>query len=461
MIETVEQLAEWLRGLQVVPGANITDSLVRAVRNQPNIYDAVRFLVVQGGFDPRRLAQAVDRTIVETAITPSLDPASEDAQEILARRSGGPAASEPPVADSTNPVSLAGVRTYGNQTIIYDESGAPVDVVTGGAAAEGGTEGGLQVVGDINGNPVYEDGAGQRFISLDGGETFVSVPPGQPINEEPAPDFLGGFPADYQVLDPELMQRRAELISRLDTQAGGQTDLLSDLNYRTPRYYPLDQWQLFGSKSPEYQAEVKSALLAAGLISEKEAGVRGWQTFHAAAMAEAMVVANGTGKTWVDVLEELASSQVPGEGERGPLAGRRLTLPAFREPDYATLSQAVKGLFRQQVKRNPRDWELALLADQLNQDYRDLYDSEVQAARQEFAAENKAIVAASEGAGPVETSAGSVETVDPANRLRERFETRYADELALREDQATRANDVSHIMSVLTQTSRALGGGVT
>jgi hypothetical protein len=91
---------------------------------------------------------------------------------------------------------------------------------------------------------------------------------------------------------------------------------------------------------------------------------------------------------------------------------------AYVAPDYDTLTQYVKGVAEQKVRRSLNQSEMSLLADQMKVDHRASFDV-VEAARK------AQYDAAGRGADP-----GFVgEEVDPEASFKEFFEKRYADEI--------------------------------
>lgn len=248
-------------------------------------------------------------------------------------------------------------------------------------------------------------------------------------------------------------------------QAPGWAPSYGEVEYGLPEYYPGDQWIDFATKSPEYQTQIQYALVDAGLMREADLAEGVWTIDAAKGIEVAMAEANATGgaKDWTQILEERASGLAAaearrpssGSGRRSPLAGRVLTIPAYKEPDLAQLEVEVINAMQNQLRREPTDWEMALLAERLNENYRGAYDSQVQALKQEFEAGNRGILAG----GPTTVSGGEVQDVNPQARLIRQIQDRYAAEIDLNKDRATQRQDVSNVFSILTQTQRLLSGG--
>lgn len=314
------------------------------------------------------------------------------------------------------------------------------------------------VATDLLGRPIIEGDINGQTMVYD--ENVGGMAPAFLAEAEEGPPFIGGFPEDYSVRDFKL----EEAVDKAFLPGTPVYEAVRGAEY-TPRYYDFDQWRDFATKSPEYQTMVQAQLIEAGLMDPDDY-IPGTWTFDAArAMEFAMFESNATGgrKTWVQVLRERAQGRAEAgldEETKSLLKSRRLVLPAFRSPDYASLSTSVKDLFRNQLGREPADWEVALLADQLNTDYRAAYDADVSALTAEFEAGNRAIIDSDATGAAAIQSAGTVGAVDPVARLRDRFETKYASEFELGEDRIAERQNVGNVFSILTKTNNAMSGGM-
>lgn len=315
---------------------------------------------------------------------------------------------------------------------------------------------------DLMGGFVVEGDVGGQTMAIDPetGQMRVAFLPEEPEG----PPLIGGFPSDYKIDEPEADRRLAAAQELMGVRRPGMPSF-DDVIGATPRYFEFDQWRDFATKSPEYQTIVQQQLVDAGLLRESDFVPGVWTYEAARAMEIAMAESNATSgrRSWVDVLRDrIEGREEAGLSEEAEqlLASRRLALPAFREPDYASLSQNVKDLFRNQLGRDPADWEVALLADQLNADYRSAYDADIRALTAEFEAGNRAIIESDETGEAAITSAGTVAAVDPVARLRQRFEEKYASEFELNEDRMAERQNLSNVFSILTKTNNLMSGGV-
>ena len=347
--------------------------------------------------------------------------------------------------------------TLGVTAAFLDDATGPLPI---GAAALGITEAGQSIVSNLFEAEQFiqkfkED---QQAIA----EKYAGAQPVAPtltgrINE----GFFGGEGETPPFIPPGRINR--------GFYEPGSYPVYDDLlEYGVPQYFPENTWIDFATKGPAYQTFVQQALVDGGLLREADMVDGVWTVDAARAMEIAMFESNATGgsQSWVDILEdrkigvEAAAARRPGPGggaARSPLEGRVLVIPPFEEPDYDSLTQEVKRSFRTQLNRDPVAWELALLADNLNGNYRSQYDAQVVGLKAEFEAGNRAILRG----GPTVEGTASIESVDPLSRLLEEIEERYAAELELGESRIDKRNDVSNVFSILTQTQRILSGGTT
>lgn len=236
------------------------------------------------------------------------------------------------------------------------------------------------------------------------------------------------------------------------------TTLKPGVTYGEPNYFTGDNWIDFATKTPEYQTEVQYALYEAGLLDEDDIAQGTWTIEASRAMEVAMFEANATGgaKNWTDVLKDRAAGlEAAGNAPGGRGASRRaLTLPAYREPDYATIEMDVKDAMRRELRRDPLPWEMAVLGDQMSANYRAAYEGDIEALKNEFVAGSGV---AEEGG--ISGEPGSVPAVDPIARLRSQLEERFAPERELLSDREDERTAMSNVMNVMTQMQNFAGVG--
>ena len=273
-----------------------------------------------------------------------------------------------------------------------------------------------------------------------------------PISEEEdLPTFIGGTPAGFEAgigVDPtdEERQRaleRAAQVNRAkyqDTKVEHGT-LIQGLDAFDPnapqfkveqRYYEGEEWGLTW-KSATYIRLIQEQLEAGGLLTPGSYPPGLWTTKSVQSMRTLMLEANATGKTWEHMLSDRKAAMTPEQladiyGTSSSSRRAPFVAPTYRAPDHASLSQAVKGLVRQRLKREPTARDMAELTGQMDSDYKKEYDAEVAALRGEYNATSRAIDSDTSQSG------GTVRMVDPSSRFAESFEQRFSGEISLNND---------------------------
>lgn len=298
----------------------------------------------------------------------------------------------------------------------------------------------------------------------------------------------------------------------LERKFGAGTDISIGGNRITPRYRAGDEWQDpyktvgFATVGVELIADMQAKMVQAGVLdfSEIEPGVYGPNT--AKAMQYLMARANTTTKyavtgrratipgesgqvpaTWEDMLDFLVANPVDlarGGGRGG--GGAVFTPDTYTAPDYASVSQTVKSLFRETLRREPREWEMALLADQIAKDHRASFAVDEAARRSEFEVGQQAAAGAGRDDGYEEVAVpmpdGSTQIfqvpggvsqgnhyvfapkppdrvdVDHEARLLERFEQLIAGERENREMSFDVRNNVQSVINSAAGLSNLIGG---
>jgi hypothetical protein len=295
-------------------------------------------------------------------------------------------------------------------------------------------------------------------LMTDGQTIFEPFPEGE-TGPKPEP-FIGGFPEHFLGPNPDYagiveQQARFDRFRHLGLQED-YAQMFQQIpdEFRPPIYRDFDNISLFAGKTPEYIAQVQQQLIDSGLLTNKDVIPGYWGEASERAMLYAMDDANGTGSTWQEVLgrrseamANLTPEQLAARAGRAPF-----TAPAYLEPDYATLSQAVRRTFAQMLGRDPEDYELALLAQQMDADFRSSYGAELSAARAEYDAGNRAIV---EGEAQ---AAGTFQAIDPMARFQERMLAKYGTEIERREDIGELQQNAQLMMRSLGGLESMVGG---
>jgi hypothetical protein len=207
---------------------------------------------------------------------------------------------------------------------------------------------------------------------------------------------------------------------------------------RRPVYREGDQLPLLSNMPVESLARLQQTLMALGLASNVIVGEVDDGT--ARAFSQVLSIANRRGERWSDTINRLRV-QVEQSGQGlGPVEDADVYLA----PDYASIAQQVKALFKQRLRRDPTDAELALLGDEMSALFRKQFDVSQGAQQQAKGA----------GAGRVIEAMD----VDPVARFQEAFEKRYAGELEVVEniDRRQEGNQTSRM--VMDSLGSLIGG---
>lgn len=286
------------------------------------------------------------------------------------------------------------------------------------------------------------------------------------------PSFLGGMPSTYRVdiTREEAIGRvyggyqlppgydLADLESRLT-----DNDLaMLDREYTTgrrPIYEENMQWSKFTGMSEEYRADYNQQMIDLGLLTREQLGgdLTAWGFDSAKAMGEWMTLANWYGTVIDDV--EVTDTIKAYTSAKKAAAGPQLApyVPAtYRSLDEATVSQTVKQLLRNSLRRDPTDDEIAMLGDYLSEQHREAFVADESASRAEYDARRSAVLSdATYAAAP-----GEVADVDYESRFMEYFENQFAQNLSF-EREGRQANEMMDMMGgAMDNFMRRLGGGI-
>ncbi len=195
------------------------------------------------------------------------------------------------------------------------------------------------------------------------------------------------------------------------------------------------QW---ASASASQRARWEEKMVRAGLLEEDmfNAGQMGL------AQMNAMEVANKVGNTigfgfelaldmMGDEKEKIdaANARKPGGGGRAPFRP-----PTIQVPDYESISQETQNMFRQRLGRDAEEYELAILADEMQKHYKANATDQVAAARSSYY-----------GKG------GTMEVANPGLRTQRFIEDRYSSEIGRYEDMEDMRATNNHIINAITK----------
>ena len=220
-----------------------------------------------------------------------------------------------------------------------------------------------------------------------------------------------------------------------------------------PRYFEGDEWNLAGLP-PEEVIEWQRRLVAAGLIEEDQYHPGVWTDIDASALRIALGAANASGANVDDQLVDMASNLPLSvvEARRQKELARQFVAPPYLEPDYASLAQAVKGTFRQNLRREPSESEMAELTRVMSGFYRQDYESEIAALRSAFDAEQQGLAT-----GQAVTPCASTD-VDPAAMFRQFFDQRFGPEAEFIQEQTDTLRSTANVFESLRNMGNLIGG---
>ena len=137
-------------------------------------------------------------------------------------------------------------------------------------------------------------------------------------------------------------------------------------------------------------------------------------------------------------IKTLSQAGVSGYGRSGGRGGGGGAGGLVTEiPDYASISQRSKDMFRQMVGRNPEDWELTLVADKMQEQYKSA-DTATRTARL--------------------SGNGTYEIPEPAQTTKSFIESQYGNELERQQDVESTSNTNKLILQAATMGAKMVGG---
>lgn len=269
--------------------------------------------------------------------------------------------------------------------------------------------------------------------------------------------------AEYSPWGPE--QTRADVYRFMDMNLmsyeydPAKRDYWKD-QYTTVGAYVSGQELLAWSQLPgEERVRLEQKMVKAGLLDEED-GIPGYSP-GASGMPQLMGMRMAMMRgTYEGIGYELALDRMIGEKQqadkvekaRQPTGGGRtrasFSVPASMRqiPDYESLQQEVINLFRRRMGRDPRDYEIGILADDLKSQYQTRNAEMIKAAKAAFDQAQSGV------SGVME-----VEIPDPQLRLQKFLETRYRPEIdRLDQIDDTRATN-QLIVNAITQGSNLIG----
>ena len=212
------------------------------------------------------------------------------------------------------------------------------------------------------------------------------------------------------------------------------------------RYYADDA--LVAPVPTEQIPELQEAFIAAGLLEEGSFWSGVWDAQTIKAYTTVLGYANLWGMTWESALQRMQQAHTKlQEDQEKKKTVSEIIAETYVQPDYATLAQEVKSMFRQRLRREPTEQELAELTAALGGWYRASFDVQMQIAEE---AEARAESGSDE---PIQA-----QEVDPIARLGELFDERFgAEERRFEQIDNVREN-MTHMFQSLRSLQTMMGG---
>ena len=204
-------------------------------------------------------------------------------------------------------------------------------------------------------------------------------------------------------------------------------------------YTARDVQDIWASLPLEYRTRLQDTMVAVGLTNRVMPGEFDDGTL--AGLERLLSLSNRSGTNWRATLGRLESMKDRGLLDQ-PGAQEQVYDPQpYLAPDYATMAQQVKGVFRSELGRDPDEYEMRKLTAEISGFDALAYEREEELRRMQF----------DSATTPGTQEAGTVTGVDPMSRFRERFESLYSSELDFVEDKQ-RAAETQGFMEGATST---------
>ena len=250
-----------------------------------------------------------------------------------------------------------------------------------------------------------------------------------------------------------------------------------------PEYFEGDNYNIFNGLSFEQTMLYQTMLVDAGWLDpddfKMEQGQQNGGFATWAAMSDAMTAANRTvAATWIEAAQLSAAAREANDAEsNGDEPVPVWTPGVYLAPDPDFLSQVVKTTFRNQLGREPSASEVRALASSLSGEFRGVFDVEEEQALAIF---EQGLAARDASLGPIDPDTGervvdplsedetfrtvepgieSLTGIDPIASFQERFEARFAEELARGRQREVNRDSRRDIMGSIFATDAAVGGG--
>ena len=208
-------------------------------------------------------------------------------------------------------------------------------------------------------------------------------------------------------------------------------------------YTARDVQDIWTSLPLEYRVRLQDTMVAVGLTNRVMPGEFDDGTL--AGLERLLSLSNRSGTNWRATLGRLEDMKDRGLLDPTGAQEQVYDPQPYLAPDYATMAQQVKGVFRAELGRDPDQGEMAELVAELQGWDRQAYEVEEGLRRSSFDAATT----------PGTQAAASAGGVDPLARFRERFESLYSEELDFVEDKASAQRQQKSVRSAVDLISQA------
>lgn len=334
-----------------------------------------------------------------------------------------------------------------------------------------GQQFGDEAVAAYSGDPQYEAiraSLGQEQARIWAIQEYSKEPEPPEPDPRPSPyigEGIAGSPIQGPTLDPTTGHwSRGPYQTQRNTFAQGiENATIGSAAVSAPMYPTYDEndfTRIIGGMTPGQTEEFIEQAVLAGVISEDYVyrGVLDMEI--TAAMQSIMYQANLSGRDWqgaLDTMINVYQAHLEEQKEQNLQEWYNNFVPdaPYFELDPATIEQTMKASIRQQLGRNPNQWEIDMAAGWMTADHEAAYAADVAGQREVWNAMGRA----KEYDEPQDQTLGTVEAVDEEARFAERFEERYDVEMGEMDRRARIEEDTTNMFSGLSQLSR-MGGGV-
>lgn len=187
-------------------------------------------------------------------------------------------------------------------------------------------------------------------------------------------------------------------------------------------YYAGDEFNVLSAKPMEERVRLQEQMVALGLLSSPVYGELDDRTLGG--FRALLSMANRTGDTWENTLNRIATNPLMLDAAQNQSNEPVFQPTPYMAPDYATIAQRVKQMFREQLGREPDQAEMAELSGELQGWSKQAWNAEVEVEEGAFDMRS------------ADTTQPAVQgqQVDPMSRFQELFDSKYKGEMQFVDD---------------------------